>query len=67
MGTALANAIQSKGHDLVVWNRLSDKKKRFKDMGVDCAADLSSAIKASPIAVICLALQLHWHCQNKMA
>lgn len=52
MGAALARAIHKAGHDLVVWNRSSDKMLPFQAQGVMCASDLSSAIEASPVVLI---------------
>lgn len=54
MGTALARAIQSAGHGLVVWNRSPGKMRPFRDDGVHCAADLPSAVEASPVVLICI-------------
>ena len=54
MGAALARAIHKAGHDLVVWNRSSDKMRPFQAEGVRCASDISSAIKASPVVLVCI-------------
>jgi 3-hydroxyisobutyrate dehydrogenase-like beta-hydroxyacid dehydrogenase len=54
MGTALARAIQRAGHDLTVWNRSPAKMQPFIDDGVAGAADVASAITASPVILICI-------------
>jgi len=54
MGAALARAIQKAGYDLVVWNRSPDKMQPFEADGVRCASELSSAIRASPVVMICI-------------
>ncbi len=54
MGAALARAIQRAGHDLSVWNRSPAKMQRFIDDGVAGAADIASAITASPVILICI-------------
>lgn len=54
MGSALANAFQSSGHDLVVWNRSPAKMQPFVSNGAIGATDVVSAIGASPVTVICI-------------
>ena len=54
MGTALARAIQSAGHNLTVWNRSPGKMLPFQEAGVHCAPDLRSAVEASPVVLICI-------------
>ncbi len=54
MGAALARAIQRAGHDLTVWNRSPAKMRPFTDDGVAGAANLASAITASPVILICI-------------
>jgi len=54
MGAALARAIQRAGHDLTVWNRSPAKMQPFIDDGVAGAADVASAITASPVILICI-------------
>ncbi len=54
MGAALARAIQRAGHDLTVWNRSPAKMQPFIDDGVAGAADVASAITASPVTLICI-------------
>ncbi len=54
MGSALARAIQQAGHDLTVWNRSPVKMQPFIDDGVASAPDVVSAIKASPVILICI-------------
>ena len=55
MGSALARAIQSAGHDLTVWNRSTAKMRPFTENGIAGAADAVSAITASPVILICIA------------
>jgi 3-hydroxyisobutyrate dehydrogenase-like beta-hydroxyacid dehydrogenase len=54
MGAALARAMQRAGHDLTVWNRSPAKMQRFIDDGVAGAPDVVSAIRASPVILICI-------------
>jgi 3-hydroxyisobutyrate dehydrogenase-like beta-hydroxyacid dehydrogenase len=54
MGAALARAMQRAGHDLTVWNRSPARMQPFIDDGVAGAADLASAIAASPVILICI-------------
>jgi 3-hydroxyisobutyrate dehydrogenase-like beta-hydroxyacid dehydrogenase len=54
MGAALAWAIHSHGHKLTVWNRSPERMKPFGEQGVAMAADLVSAIAASPAVLVCI-------------
>ena len=54
MGSALARTIHQAGHDLTVWNRSPEKMRPFLDEGIAAASDEVSAIKASPIVLICI-------------
>lgn len=54
MGTALARAIRRKGHEVVVWNRSPEKMEALRIDGAACAKDLTAALDASPIALICI-------------
>ena len=54
MGAALARAMQRVGHDLTVWNRSPAKMQPFIDDGVAGAPDVVSAIRASPVILICI-------------
>lgn len=54
MGAALARSIQRAGHALTVWNRSADKMQPFIDDGVAAAANVVSAITASPVILICI-------------
>ena len=54
MGSALARTIHLAGHSLTVWNRSPEKAQPFIDDGVAAAPDAASAIKASPIVLICI-------------
>lgn len=54
MGAAIASAIDKAGHDLIVWNRSPGKMQPFLKSGVNCASDVLSAVRASPLVVICI-------------
>lgn len=54
MGSALARTICKAGHKLTVWNRSPEKMQPFIDDGIAAAPDEVSAIKASPIVLICI-------------
>jgi len=54
MGAALARTIRGAGHALTVWNRSPARAQPFADAGVPVAADLASAITASPVVLICI-------------
>ncbi len=54
MGAALARSMQRAGHDLTVWNRSPAKMQPFIDDGVVGALDVASAIRASPVILICI-------------
>ena len=54
MGSALARTIYKAGHKLTVWNRSPEKMQPFIDDGIAAAPDEVSAIKASPIVLICI-------------
>ena len=54
MGASLARAIQRAGHDLTVWNRSPARMQPFIDDGVAAPSDVTSAITASPIILICI-------------
>ena len=54
MGGALAHAIARAGHELTVWNRSPEKTRSFDRLGVSVAVDLASAIRASPVTLICI-------------
>lgn len=54
MGSSLARALYRRGVDLTVWNRSPGKSQPFAAGGVPVAKDLGSALKASPVIVVCL-------------
>jgi 3-hydroxyisobutyrate dehydrogenase-like beta-hydroxyacid dehydrogenase len=54
MGSALARAIHRAGHNLTVWNRSPEKMQPFIAEGIAAASDEISAIKVSPIILICI-------------
>lgn len=54
MGTALATALMKAGREVTVWNRSAEKMQPLADQGSRAEADLSTALVASPLSVICL-------------
>ena len=54
MGSALARALLSAGHGVTGWNRTSTKAEPLVRDGAARAADLASAIVASPVVLICV-------------
>ncbi len=54
MGGALAQAFLRAGHSITVWNRTPNKITPFLDLGAHSAANVSEALLASPITVICV-------------
>ena len=54
MGAALARSIQAAGHRMTVWNRSPGKMLPFVEGGAAAAADLASAVAASPVVLICI-------------
>ena len=52
MGSALANALLSAGHDISVWNRTSEKMKPLVSAGAHGARSLGEAIQMSPVVLI---------------
>lgn len=54
MGSALARAIHASGHGLTVWNRSAEKMLPFSENGVATAANVPSAIAASPVTLLCI-------------
>jgi 3-hydroxyisobutyrate dehydrogenase-like beta-hydroxyacid dehydrogenase len=54
MGTALARAFIEKQFDVTVWNRNMDKAAPLVKAGATAAGNISEAINASPVIVICL-------------
>jgi len=54
MGGALARAFLGAGHEVTVWNRTSSKTESFLALGAYGAPNISEAVEASPIIVICV-------------
>ncbi|MBB5934016.1 NAD(P)-dependent oxidoreductase [Streptomyces zagrosensis] len=54
MGRALAAAFVAGGHPTTVWNRTPGKAKELVAQGALEAADLTAAIEASPLIVVCV-------------
>lgn len=54
MGSVLARTILRAGHKLTVWNRSPEKMQPFIDEGIAAAADAVSAVRASPVILICI-------------
>ncbi|WP_188191546.1 NAD(P)-dependent oxidoreductase [Nonomuraea sp. SYSU D8015] len=54
MGTALADALLSAGHDVTVWNRTPSKADPLVAKGATRAATPAEAVGASPLVIACL-------------
>jgi 3-hydroxyisobutyrate dehydrogenase-like beta-hydroxyacid dehydrogenase len=54
MGSALARALIGAGHEVTLWNRTRAKIEPFLAQGAKGAADLPTALEASPIVLICI-------------
>jgi 3-hydroxyisobutyrate dehydrogenase-like beta-hydroxyacid dehydrogenase len=54
MGGALAQAFMRAGYSITVWNRTPDKAIPFLDVGAHQAENISVALQASPVTVICV-------------
>jgi 3-hydroxyisobutyrate dehydrogenase-like beta-hydroxyacid dehydrogenase len=54
MGSALARAYLEKGHQTTVWNRTNSKADPLVERGAGFMPDLSSAIRSSPVTLICV-------------
>ena len=54
MGSSLARALLRHGHRVTVWNRTSTKAEPLARDGAEPVADLSSAVAASPVLIICV-------------
>jgi len=52
MGTALANALLSAGHDITVWNRTRGKMEPLVAAGARGARSLGDAMQMSPVVLI---------------
>lgn len=55
MGAGLADQVQRKGHSMTVWNRSPEKMRPFVEAGAEGAGSLADALRASPVAAICVA------------
>jgi 3-hydroxyisobutyrate dehydrogenase-like beta-hydroxyacid dehydrogenase len=54
MGTALARAFLAAGHPTTVWNRSPGRAEPLRAAGAAVAPDLSAAVTASPLVIVCL-------------
>ena len=54
MGSALANAILEAGHELTVWNRSSERCRRFAAEGASVASSVGDAVSRSDVVVVCV-------------
>jgi 3-hydroxyisobutyrate dehydrogenase-like beta-hydroxyacid dehydrogenase len=54
MGNALAHAFLRAGHTITVWNRTQSKTEPLVAIGAKSTANISDAVEASPISVICI-------------
>lgn len=54
MGAALARCLLRSGLDVTVWNRSLEKTVPLTDLGAEAAENLSKAVAASPILLICI-------------
>ena len=54
MGQALAGAFLKAGHTTTVWNRTASKADQLLAEGARLAPTVGDALKASPLAIICL-------------
>ena len=54
MGTALSRAFLAAGHPTTVWNRTRGRADPLRAAGAAVAPDVSAAVAASPLVVVCL-------------
>lgn len=54
MGSSLARTLLRHGHRVTVWNRTITKAEPLIRDGAEAAADLSSALVASPVLIVCV-------------
>jgi len=54
MGSALAHAFLGAGHKITVWNRTQSKTEPFVAVGAKSATNVSDAVEASPVTIICI-------------
>ncbi len=55
MGSALARALQQAGHQITVWNRTPGKMQALVKDGANGAANVASAVRASPVIMVSVA------------
>ncbi len=54
MGSALATAIASAGHDLTVWNRSEEKSRAIAEHGAAVAESVADAVSKSEVIAVCV-------------
>lgn len=54
MGSALAGALLDGGHAVTVWNRTVDRAAPLVARGASAVATAADALRAAPVAVVCL-------------
>lgn len=54
MGTALAQALLGRGHDVTVWNRTAERAGSLVAAGATLAPSPAEAIASSPLVIMCL-------------
>lgn len=54
LGTALADALLRSGRSVVVWNRTAARAEPLVSRGAVLAASAAEAIRAAPVAIMCL-------------
>ncbi len=54
MGSALATAIVSAGHDLTVWNRSEEKSRAMAERGAAIATSVGDAVSRSEVIAVCV-------------
>lgn len=54
MGSAIANAFMSAGHEVTVWNRSPARTALYRNSAATIASDPAAAVAKSPLTVICI-------------
>lgn len=54
MGTALAQALLGRGHEVTVWNRSSERAAPLVAAGATLARTAAEAVSASPLVIMCV-------------
>lgn len=54
MGSALARAFLSRGHQVTVWNRTANRVEPLREAGAAVATTARAAVEASPLVVVCM-------------